>query len=48
VSDIKQPDPQNPSQMIPLTKGRILLEAEGAEIWFREVKIKPIAPAAKP
>lgn len=48
VRDIKQPDPQNQSQMIPLKKGKILLEAEGAEIWFREVKLKPLAPAAKP
>jgi hypothetical protein len=28
--------------------GRILLEAEGAEIWVRDVKIKPLAPVAKP
>ena len=48
VSDIKQPDPQNPSRMTPLKSGRILLEAEGAEIWFRELKIKRLAPAAKP
>ena len=40
--DIKQPDPETPKRMIPLTKGRILLEAEGAEIWFRNVKIKPL------
>jgi hypothetical protein len=42
--DIKQPDPQNPSQMIPLKSGHILLEAEGSEIWFRDVKIKRLAP----
>lgn len=47
VRDIKQPDPQNASRMIPLTKGRILLEAEGAEVWFREVKIKPLAPGRR-
>lgn len=40
--DIKRPDPQNPSQMIPLKSGRILLEAEGFEIWFRNVKVKPL------
>ena len=40
--DIKQPDPQNPKHMIPLTKGKILLEAEGSEIWFRNIKIKPL------
>jgi len=40
--DIKQPDPQNPARMIPLKSGRILLEAEGSEIWFRDVRIKPL------
>jgi 3-keto-disaccharide hydrolase len=40
--DIKQPDPETPKRMIPLTKGRILLEAEGAEIWFRNIKVKPL------
>ncbi|HKT47136.1 MAG TPA: DUF1080 domain-containing protein [Candidatus Acidoferrales bacterium] len=40
--DIRRPDPQNPSRMIPLSSGRILLEAEGSEIWFRNVKIKPL------
>jgi hypothetical protein len=34
--------------MIPLKSGRILLEAEGAEIWFRDVKIKSLAQVAKP
>jgi hypothetical protein len=48
--DIKQPDPDTPKQMIPLKKGRILLQAEGAEIWFRNIKIKPLdaeRPAAQ-
>jgi hypothetical protein len=46
--DIQQPDPQNPTHMIPLKSGHILLEAEGSEIWFRDVKVKPVQPAAKP
>jgi hypothetical protein len=46
--DIKQPDPGNPSHMIPLTSGRILLEAEGSEIWFRDIRIKPLGPSEKP
>ena len=46
--DIKQPDPKNPSHMIPLTSGRILLEAEGSEIWFRDIRIKPLGPSEKP
>jgi Domain of Unknown Function (DUF1080) len=40
--DLKQPDPQDPTKMIPLDRGRIMLQAEGAEIWFRNVRMKPI------
>jgi hypothetical protein len=46
--DIQQPDPKNPSHMMPLTSGRILLEAEGSEIWFRDIRIKPLATPEKP
>ena len=46
--DIQQPDPTNPSRMVPLKSGRILLEAEGSEIWFRDVRVKPLGPAEKP
>jgi hypothetical protein len=46
--DIQQPDPKNPSHMIPLTRGRILLEAEGSEIWFRDIRVKPLGPPQKP
>jgi hypothetical protein len=46
--DIRRPDPNNLSRMIPLTSGRILLEAEGSEIWFREIRIKPLGASEKP
>ena len=46
--DIQQPDPNDPSRMIPLTSGRILLEAEGSEIWFRNIRIKPLGSSVKP
>ena len=46
--DIQQPDPANPSRMIPLKSGRILLEAEGSEIWFRDVRVKPLGPSDRP
>jgi Domain of Unknown Function (DUF1080) len=46
--DIQRPDPNNPSHMIPLTSGRILLEAEGSEIWFRDIRIKPLELSEKP
>ena len=45
--DIRRPDPNNPSHMIPLTSGRILLEAEGSEIWFRDIRVKPLAALEK-
>jgi hypothetical protein len=48
AKDIQQPDPSNPSRMIPLTSGRILLEAEGFEIWFRDIRVKPLGPSEKP
>jgi hypothetical protein len=40
--NIRRPDPANPDQFIPVSKGRILLQAEGAEVYFRNVKIKPL------
>jgi len=43
--DIRQPDPQDPTQTIPLASGHIALEAEGSEIWFRNIKIKPLPTA---
>jgi hypothetical protein len=46
--NIQRPDPNNPSHMIPLTSGRILLEAEGSEIWFRDIRIKPLGLSEKP
>jgi len=46
--DIQRPDPNHPSAMIPLGSGRILLEAEGSEIWFRDVRIRPLGPSEKP
>jgi Domain of Unknown Function (DUF1080) len=46
--DLQRPDPKDPSHMIPLTSGRILLEAEGSEIWFRDIRIKPLGPSGKP
>ncbi len=46
--DIQHPDPANPSRMVPLKSGRILLEAEGSEIWFRDIRVKPLGPSEKP
>jgi hypothetical protein len=46
--DIKQPSKDDPSQYAPITSGRIMLQAEGAEIWFRNLQMKPLAPSPKP
>lgn len=37
-----QPDPQNPDHMIPLNEGRILFQAEGAEVFYRNIEIKSL------
>jgi hypothetical protein len=40
--DIKQPSQEDPSQYLPVTSGRIMLQAEGAEVWFRNLQMKPL------
>jgi len=35
-----QPDPQNPNRMILLDEGRSLFQAEGAEVFYRNIEIK--------
>ncbi|WDF71763.1 3-keto-disaccharide hydrolase [Novosphingobium sp. KACC 22771] len=39
---LQRQDPEDRSRYIPLTKGRILLQIEAAEIMFRNVKIRPL------
>jgi 3-keto-disaccharide hydrolase len=43
VSMLQQPDPQNPSKFIPLTRGKIAIEIEFAEIWYRRIEVKALA-----
>jgi len=38
--NLKQPDSQDPSKWIALDHGRILLQAEGAEVWYRNIQVK--------
>ena len=38
---IQQPDPQNAGQFIPLTGGKIAIQIEYAEVWFRRIEIRP-------
>jgi hypothetical protein len=40
--DLKQPDQEHEGQLISLTRGKIALQAEGSEVWYRSVKVKPI------
>ena len=35
---------QAASKTIPLDRGRIMLQVEGAEIWFRNVQMKLLPP----
>jgi hypothetical protein len=45
--DIKQTSLQDPTQYLPVKSGRIMLQAEGAEIYFRNLQMKPL-PEKKP
>ncbi len=40
--DVKQPDPNDPTKKIPLTSGKLFIQAETAEIYFRNIKMKPL------
>jgi hypothetical protein len=42
VTGLRQPDPQNPGKYIPLTRGKIAIEIEYAEVWFRRIEVKSL------
>jgi len=42
ISSLQQPDPANPGKFIPLTRGKIAIEIEFAEIWFRRIEVKSL------
>jgi hypothetical protein len=42
VTNLQQPDPANPGGYIPLTRGKIAMEIEFAEIWYRRIEVKAI------
>jgi len=42
LSKLQQPDAQNPGQFIPLTRGKVAIEIEYAEIWYRKFEIKSL------
>jgi hypothetical protein len=41
-TNLLQPDPVNPDRYIPLTRGKLLLQAEGAEILYRNIEIREL------
>jgi hypothetical protein len=43
ASKLQQPDPANPGKFIPLTRGKIAIEIEFAEIWIRRIEVKALA-----
>ncbi len=43
VTNLQQPDPANPGSYIPLTRGKIAIEIEFAEIWYRRIEVKALA-----
>jgi 3-keto-disaccharide hydrolase len=43
VSDMTRPDPADPNRRIPLDRGRILLQAEGAELYYDRIEINELA-----
>ncbi len=42
VTSLQQPDPANPGKFIPLTRGKIAIEIEYAETWFRRIEVKAL------
>jgi hypothetical protein len=43
ASKIEQPDPVNAGQFLPLRRGKIAIELEFAEIWFRRIEVRSLA-----
>jgi hypothetical protein len=43
ISNMQQPDPENSGKFIPLTRGKVAIEIEYAEIWYRKFEIKTLA-----
>src|SRR5262245_36575411 len=48
ATKIRQPDPNDPTRFVPLTRGRILFQAEGAEVFYRNIELKPLPSDADP
>lgn len=42
-SKLQQPDPTNAGAFVPLTRGKIAIEIEFSEIWFRRIEVRSLA-----
>jgi hypothetical protein len=42
LTTLQQPDPNQPGKFIPLTRGKIAIEIEYAEIWYRKIEVKSL------
>lgn len=42
ISHLQRPDPRNKGEFIPLTRGKIAVQIEYAEIWYRRIDIRPL------
>ena len=40
LTNLRQSDPQNPGQFIPLISGKLAIEVQWAEIWYRRIEVK--------
>lgn len=43
LSQLQQPDPQHAGQYLPLTRGKLAIELEFAEIWYRRFDVRALA-----
>jgi hypothetical protein len=42
ISGAKAPSLANPGELVSVKKGKILLQAEGAEVWYRNIEVQPL------
>jgi hypothetical protein len=47
ITNTKAPNPQNKDEMVKVTKGKILLQAEGAEVMYRNIEVAPLQVNSK-
>jgi hypothetical protein len=44
IQNVRRADPNDPTKLIPLTKGKILFQAEGAEVMYRGIEVNSLRP----